>query len=85
MKSKRVNPKCDYCRGPHHEKYCFRTMMEIMTKLLEDNNIVVPEFARIGENKFSLEQEDGKRFYALGDREKHVSHISVLDIFVFYL
>ena len=54
-------------------------------KLLEDNNIVVLEFARIGENKLSLEQEDGKRFYALGDREKHISHISVLDIVVFYL
>ena len=46
MKSKREKPKCDYCRGFHHEKYCFVWNMDIMTKLLQDNNIDVPYFAR---------------------------------------
>ena len=44
-----------------------------MTKLLEDNNIDVPYFARREEGKLSLEQEDGKRLYALGARVKPIS------------
>ena len=58
--------------------------MEIMTKLLEDNNIDVPNFGRRKEHKLSLEQNDGKRLYALGSREKHVSNISISDIFFSY-
>ena len=48
-----------------------------MTKLLEENNIDVPNFARREEGKLLLEQEDGKRLYALGARVKHVPHIYV--------
>ena len=51
--------------------------MDIMTNILEDNNIDVPYFARIEERKLSLEQDDGKRMYALGSRKKLVSHIYV--------
>ena len=75
MKSKRDNPKFFYCRGSHHEKYFFRRNMDIMTKLLEDNNIDVPYFARREECKLSLEQEDGKRLYALGVTEKPIYHV----------
>ena len=39
MKSKREKPKCGYCIGSHHEKYCFINKLHIMTKLLEENNI----------------------------------------------
>ena len=49
--------------------------MDIMTKLLEDNNIDVPYFARTDERKLSLEKENGKGLYALGAREKPVSHV----------
>ena len=56
--------------------------MDIMTKLLEEKNIDVPDFARRGKLKLSLKQEDGKHLYDLGSREKHVSHIAILDIFV---
>ena len=56
-----------------------------MTKLLEDNNIDVPDFARRQDHKLYLEQEDGKRLYALGARVKNVSHIYFLDIFDYYL
>ena len=72
MKSKRENPKCDYFKGPNHEKYCFRSNMDIMTKLLVNNNIDVPYFARSEERKLSLEQEDGKRLYDLGAMDKNV-------------
>ena len=82
MKSKREKPKCDYFRGSHHEKYFFKNNMDIMTKLLEENNIDFPYFARRGECKTSLEQEDGKRLYDLGAREKIMSHISISYIFV---
>ena len=58
--------------------------MNIMTKLLEDNNIDVPDFAKREEGKFSLEQEDGKYLYALGARVKLFSHIS-LHIFLFLI
>ena len=85
MKKKRERPTCGYCKGSHHERYFFINNMDIMTKLLEENNIDVPNFARRGERKLSLEQEDGKPLYALGAREKHVSHISVSYIFVSYL
>ena len=56
--------------------------MYIMTKLIEENNIDVLDFARIGERKPSLEQEDGKHLYALGNRDKNVSHIFVSHIFI---
>ena len=56
-----------------------------MTKLLEDNNIDVPDFARREEHRLSLEQEDGKHLYDLGASVKPVYHISFLDIFVSYL
>ena len=82
MKIKRENPKCDYFRVSHHEKSFFIINMDIMTKLLEDKNIDVPYFGRREERKLSLEQEDGKRLYALGAREKHVSRVPVSDIFV---
>ena len=59
--------------------------MDIITKLLEENNIDVPNFARREERSLSLEQEDGKRLYALGARVKHVSHIYVSYIFYYYL
>ena len=55
MKSKRAKKKCDYFRGSHHEKYCLRRNMDIMTKILLDNNIDVPYFARREEHKLSLE------------------------------
>ena len=51
--------------------------MDIITKLLEVNNIDVPYFARRGERKPSLEQEDGKCLYVSGEREKYVSHVSI--------
>ena len=56
--------------------------MDTITKLLEDNNIDVPYFARREEGKLSLEQEDGKCLFTLGAREKLVSHISISGIFV---
>ena len=56
--------------------------MDIMTKLLEENNIDVPYFARRGERKPSLEQEDGKCLYALGSREKPISDVFVSYVFV---
>ena len=77
MKSRRENPKCDYCRGSHHEKYCFINNMYIMTNLFEENNNEVLDFARRGECKPSLEQEDGKHLYTLGTREKPVSLVSI--------
>ena len=77
MKSKREKPKCDYFIGSDHEKYFFRRNMEIMTKLLEEKNIDVPDFARRGKLKPSLKQEDGKHLYDLGARVKRVFHISV--------
>ena len=52
-----------------------------MTKLLEDNNIDVPYFARREEGKLSLEQENGKHLYALAARVKNISHKSISDIF----
>ena len=82
MKRNIENTKCDYCRGSHHEKSCFKKKMDIMTKLLEENNIDVPDFARRGKHKPSLEQKDGKCLYALCARQKPISHISVLDVFV---
>ena len=54
MKSKRDNPKCGYCIGSHHEKSCFIRNLYIMIKLLEYNNIDVPDFARREEGKISL-------------------------------
>ena len=74
MKSKRENPTCGYCRGSHHEKYFFRKNMDIMTKVLEENNIDVLYFARRGESKL---KEDGKHLYDLGARKKPISYVSV--------
>ena len=51
-----------------------------MTKLLEENNIDVPNFVRRGDRKPSLEQEDGKCLYSLGAMEK-----TIYNIFVSYL
>ena len=34
MKSRRENPKFDYCIGLGHEKYCFINKMDIMKKFL---------------------------------------------------
>ena len=51
MKRRREKPTCGYFRGSHHDRYFFRKNMEIMTKLLEENNIDVPYFARRGERK----------------------------------
>ena len=59
MKSRRENPKCDYCIGLGHEKYCFINKMDIMKNLLEENNIDVQYFARRGEHNPSMEQKDG--------------------------
>ena len=82
MKRKGEKTKCGYCIGSHHEKYFFRRILDIMTKILEYNNIDVLDFARREEGKLSLEQEDCKRLYALGSRFKIVSHIYVSYIFV---
>ena len=59
--------------------------MDIMTKLLEENNIDVPDFARRGEHKLSLEQENGKCMHALSARKKPISNISISYVFVYYL
>ena len=56
--------------------------MDIMTNILEENNIDVPYFPRRGERKLSLEQEDAKRLHAVCAREKHVSHVSISEVFV---
>ena len=85
MKIKREKPECDYYRALHHENYFFRNNMDIMTKLLEENNIYVPYFARRGERKPSLDKKDGKCLYALGAREKPISHIYILDISIYDL
>ena len=75
MKSKRENLKCDYFKVPNHEKYCFKSSMDIMTKLLENNNIDVPYFARREERELSLEQEGGKCLCDLSSRFKNISNI----------
>ena len=85
MKSKRENTTCHYCRGSIHEISCFRNNMDIMTNILEENNIDVPYFARRGEHKLSLEKENGKCMHALSARKKPIPHIYVLDVFVSYL
>ena len=51
MKSKREKPTCGYFKGSHHEISFFRKNMDIMTNLLEVNNIGVPDFARRWERK----------------------------------
>ena len=53
-----------------------------MTKLLEENNIDVPYFARRGERKLSLEQENGKCMHTLCAWEKQIFHIFVSYVFV---
>ena len=83
MKSKRGKHKCGNCRGSHNEKSCFRRKLDIMTKLLEYNNIDVPYFARRQEGKLSLEQENGNFLYDLGARVKHISNVYISDIFFF--
>ena len=49
-----------------------------MTKLLKENNIDVPDFAR----RWELMQEDGKPMHALCAWKKPISHISISDVFV---
>ena len=46
MKSNREIPTCGYFKGSHHEIYLFRNKMGIMTKILEENNIDIENFAR---------------------------------------
>ena len=51
LKSKRRNKReistCDYFRVSDIERYFFRKEMDIMTKLLEENHISLPEFTKI--------------------------------------
>ena len=55
--------------------------MDIMTKLLEENNIDLPEFAKRWERK----QGDGKHVHALCAWEKPISDISVSYGYISYL
>ena len=73
MKRKREKTTCGYFKGSHHEIYFFINNMDILNKLLEDNNIDVPYFARRGERK----QEDGKPTHALCAWDKPIYHIYV--------
>ena len=59
-RNKREIPTCDYCRGSHLDKYFFINKMDIMTKLLEENHIALPEFAKRWERK----QGNGKAEHA---------------------
>ena len=61
-KKKRERTTCGYCRGSHIYKYLFINNMDIMTKLLEDNHISLPEFAKRWEHK----QGNGKVEHTLG-------------------
>ena len=45
IKRKREKPKCGYCRGYNYEKLYFKNNLDIMAKLLEENNIDIPYFA----------------------------------------
>ena len=76
MKNKREITTCGYFKGSHHEIYFFINNMGIMTQLLVDNNIGVPDFARRGEHK----QEDGKPLNYLCAWERHIYCIYVSDI-----
>ena len=67
-KNKRERPTFFYCRVSHLERYCFRNNMDIMTKILEENHIDLPEFARRWERK----RGDGKPAHALCAWEKPV-------------
>ena len=78
MKKKREKPTCGYCKGSHHEIYFFRNNIDILTKLLEENNIDVPYFAR----RWECKQEDGRHVHALCAWEKTISHISISYVFV---
>ena len=51
--------------------------MEIMTKLLEENHIALPEFAKRWERK----QGNGKHEHALSAWVKTISVFSIFDIF----
>ena len=83
MKNKRERPTYVYFNCLHHEMPCFKNNMDIITNILEENNIDVPDFARRGEHKLSLEQENGKCMHGLCAWEKPISHISILYLFFF--
>ena len=76
MKNKRERPTCGYCKGSHHERSCFRKKMDIMTKLLKENHIDLPYFARGWECK----QGSGKPEHALSAWVKPISIFSISDI-----
>ena len=59
--------------------------MDIMTKLFEENNIDVPDFARRGERKLFLEQENGQCMHPLSARKKPISNIYFSNACVSYL
>ena len=45
--NKKGRLKCTYCnKTSHNEKSCFKKKLDIMTQLLERNNIDVPDFER---------------------------------------
>ena len=78
-RNKRERPTCDYYRGSHLEKACFRKKMDIMTKLLEENHIALPKFAKRWERK----QGNGKDEHALGAWVKPNSiFLFQIDIFI---
>ena len=60
-KNKRERNTCGYCRGSHIEIYFFIKNMDIITKLLEENHVDLPEFARGWERK----QGSGKHAHDL--------------------
>ena len=60
-RNKREVPTCDYFIGSHPEKYVFIKKMDIMTKLLEENHIALPEFAK----RWECKQGNGKVEHAL--------------------
>ena len=61
-RNKREITTCDYCKGSHLEKSCFKNNMNIMIKILEENHIALPEFVKRWEHK----QGNGKPEHALG-------------------
>ena len=74
-RNKRERPTCDYFRGSHLDKFCFINNMDIMTKLLEENHIALPEFAKRWERK----QGNGKDEHGLGAWVKYNYDLSIFD------
>ena len=60
-RNKREIPTCGYCRGSHLEISRIRNNIDIMTNLIEENHIDLPEFSRRWERK----EGDGKPVHAL--------------------